>query len=113
MQIKEITYQEKAGMPGYSSVLISLTAVLDENDVIDDIYQQLKQIIHDKIAERLSEQEALRDPQSPLTTRQQNYLTALAKKRNMSFEDLEAQYGPIDTVSRASEIIDALLASGV
>lgn len=111
MHINEITYQEKAGLPGYSSVLISLTAIIAEEDEFSQCFDQLKQIVRDKITERIQEQEAMHDPEGPATKRQMNYLKQLAKRRNTTLEALEQEYGSFDTVSRASEIIDALLAS--
>ena len=107
-----MTYQEKAGMPGYSSVLLSLTVEIHDDDDFDEAFAELKQIVKDKIAERVHEQEAAKNPEGPATKRQVNYLMQLAKKRNLTMEELETQFGPVDTVSRASEIIDAMLASG-
>lgn len=113
MQLKEITYEEKANISRASSVLISMVAIINEDEKWEKIFDQLKSAVKDKLAERLSENEAMADVEGPATQKQIAYIKRLAKGHSLEWEDLEVKWGPIDTVSRASEVIDALMSSSI
>ena len=50
--ITEIVYQEKAGLPQYSSVSLTLVAKIEEGEDHNAVYERLKSYVRQKIEAR-------------------------------------------------------------
>lgn len=110
LEIKELTYAEKVGLPNYSSAYISVTAVLNGED-FDASFEAIKAKVAEKVSFRVSEsgvgsgQSRWGNPDAFPTEKQLELIRNLCTELDESMEHIEE----IATRREASSIIDSLL----
>lgn len=110
MELKELTYAEKIGLPNFSSAYLSVTAVLNGED-FQVAYEKCRDIITERVQARASEARdnssgpsRWGDPDAPPTERQLGLIRQLCEEVGESMENIDE----IQTRHEASSIIDAL-----
>lgn len=108
MQVTELSYGEKIGLPNYSSAQLTVTAKLSD-DTFEEAFDKVKQLVNEQLLQRKEEVKSntyqYKNPDNPPTTKQLSLIAALRKKHKLEAHPDEV----IETVKDASELIDRLL----
>lgn len=110
LEIKELKYAEKVGLPGYSSAYVEVTAVLNGED-FDAAFDIIKAKVAEKVSFRVSEsggssgQSRWGNPDAAPTEKQLDLIRNLCAEIDESIEHIDE----IATRREASSIIDSLM----